>query len=236
MAGGRGTRLESRVEKPLYEIGGVAMIDRVLTALEASAVGRITVAVSPNAPDTRDYLVELDCTRSLEVDGVVEPLEPVTPAKPVWVIESAGDGYVSDLGSILESNSIPISTPVLTAAADLPLLEGATVDGVLERYRRRVRARGRDGGTDGEAPSMTVCVPTALKRRLELSVDTTLESDRHLAPTGVNVVGTSNETMIARSYDHRLACNVNRRTDARVAKTYCSDRDRDGEEKEEAFR
>ncbi|WP_312912563.1 NTP transferase domain-containing protein [Natronosalvus caseinilyticus] len=213
MAGGRGTRLESRVEKPLYEIGGVAMIDRVLAALEASAVGRITVAVSPNAPDTHEHLAERN--------------------PPITLRETPGDGYVADLGSILESDSAPISTPVLTVAADLPLLEGATVDGVLERYRRRVRARRREAGDGGEAPapSMTVCVPTALKRRLGFSVDATLESDRHLAPTGVNVVGTSSETMITRSYDHRLACNVNRRTDARAAKTYC--RDGDGEEEEE---
>ncbi|USZ73441.1 NTP transferase domain-containing protein [Natronosalvus halobius] len=235
MAGGRGTRLESRVEKPLYEIGGVTMIDRIFAALEASVVGRITVAVSPNAPNTREHLAERDCTRSFEVDGTAEPVDLVTPVR---VLETAGDGYVADLGSILESDSIPISTPVLTAAADLPLLEGATVDGILERYRRRVRARGREGGTgkDAPAPSMTVCVPTALKRRLGLSVDSTLESDRHLAPTGVNVVGTSSETMITRSYDYRLACNVNRRTDARAAKTYCRDGNGDGEEEEEAFR
>ncbi|MFC7231344.1 NTP transferase domain-containing protein [Saliphagus sp. GCM10025308] len=231
MAGGQGTRLESRTEKPLYEIGVVAMIDRVLAALEASAVDRITVAVSPNAPDTRDHLAERDCTCSLEADGVGKSVDPTTPATPERIIETAGDGYVADLGSILESDSIPISTPVLTVAADLPLLEEATVDGVLERYRRRVRARRREAGDGGEtpAPSMTVCVPTALKRRLGFSVDATLESDRHLAPTGVNVVGTSNETMIARSYDHRLACNVNRRTDVRAAKTYCCDGDGDGE-------
>ncbi|MFC7213234.1 NTP transferase domain-containing protein [Saliphagus sp. GCM10025334] len=235
MAGGQGTRLESQVEKPLYEIGGVAMIDRVLAALEASAVDRITVAVSPNAPDTHEHLAERDCSRSREIDGGVETTTPATPER---VIETAGDGYVTDLGSILESDSSPISTPVLTVAADLPLLEVATVDDVLERYRRRVRARRQEGGDGGEAPapSMTVCVPTALKRRLGFSVDATLESDRHLVPTGVNVVGTSSETMIARSYDHRLACNVNRRTDARVAKTYCRDGNGDGEEEEEAFR
>ncbi len=182
MCGGRGTRLESDREKPLYPIDGVAMVDRVLRALAESAVETTHAVVSPNAPETRDYLASDD-----------------GPA----LIDTPGEGYVSDLGVALESEAV--TPPVLTVAADLPLLEAATIDRVLERH------------DDGSA---TVCVPVALKRRLGASVDATLAP--HLAPTGVNVVGASTERQMTYvHYDPRLALNVNRLEDARLAEERC---------------
>ncbi|ADB61706.1 GTP:adenosylcobinamide-phosphateguanylyl transferase-like protein [Haloterrigena turkmenica DSM 5511] len=190
MCGGKGTRLESPREKPLHPIDGVAMVDRVLDGLEESRVDAVYAAVSPNAPETRTHLEA--------IDGVT-------------TIETAGDGYVADLMALLERSDI--EPPILTVAADVPLLAGAAVDRVLAAH---------GDATDGDgsaAPSLTVAVPVALKRRLGVSVDATLESDDHLAPTGVNVVGDSDESMSMThvSYDPRLAINVNRREDARIA-------------------
>ncbi|WP_137289484.1 NTP transferase domain-containing protein [Natronorubrum halophilum] len=186
MCGGKGTRLESPHEKPLHPIAGVAMVDRVLAGLEASAVETTYAAVSPNAPETRTHLA----------DGVT-------------TIETAGEGYVTDLLALLEHPAI--STPILTVAADVALLEGPVIDRVLAVHGERDASR-------------TVCVPVALKRRLGASVDATLEPDAHLAPTGVNVVGDSAaaESMIHESYDPRLAINVNRREDARTAADWLS--------------
>ncbi|APX96886.1 NTP transferase domain-containing protein [Natronorubrum daqingense] len=183
MCGGKGTRLESSHEKPLHSIDGVAMVDRVYRALERSRIETVYAAVSQNAPETRAHL-ETDAT--------------------LTTIETAGDGYVSDLVSLLERPDI--STPVLTVAADLPALEAASIDRILERHA------GRDA-------SRTVCVPVSLKRRLGVSVDSSLESREHLTPTGVNVVGdtATEQTMTDIHYDPRLAINVNRREDARVA-------------------
>ncbi|WP_226480948.1 NTP transferase domain-containing protein [Natrinema amylolyticum] len=183
MCGGKGTRLESSREKPLHPIDGTAMVDRVLAALEASRVETISAAVSPNAPATRAHLEERD--------GVA-------------TIETAGEGYVADLMAVLEPPEL--EPPVLTVAADLPLLEGSVLDRILAVH----------GDSDA---SRTVCVPAALKRRLGVSIDSRLESDDHLAPTGVNVVGTTDEstTMTDVHYDPRLAVNVNRREDARIA-------------------
>ena len=201
MCGGRGTRLESAREKPLYPIGGLAMVDRVLRALAESHLERTYAVVSPHAPETRAHL---------EAAGVA-------------LLETPGEGYVADLVSALADERV--DTPVLTVAADLPLLERAVIDRVLEVYERDC-GRG-DGGRVGEAgspregPSMTVCVPTALKRRLGVSRETTLEQERQLAPTGVNVVGNGEKSREMRhtSYDPRLAINVNRPEDARVAET-----------------
>ncbi|SEW11874.1 NTP transferase domain-containing protein [Natrinema salifodinae] len=190
MCGGKGTRLESPHEKPLHPIDGDPMVDRVLGALRESRIEAIHAAVSPNAPETRSHLES--------VDGVA-------------TIETPGDGYVADLLAVLDRSEI--EPPVLTVAADLPLLEAAVVDRVLA-------ARG-DGGA-----SRTVCVPAALKRRLGVSIDARLEPEDHLAPTGVNVVGDPDDTttMTDVYYDSRLAVNVNRLEDARLATELLRDR------------
>ncbi|SDD34447.1 adenosylcobinamide-phosphate guanylyltransferase [Natrinema hispanicum] len=183
MCGGKGTRLESAHEKPLHPIAGTPMVDRVLSGLAASRLETIYAAVSPNAPETRAHL---------------EAVGSVT------TVETAGEGYVADLMSLLERPAL--SPPLLTVAADLPLLEAPVIDRVLAAH----------GDSDA---SRTVCVPVALKRRLGVSIDTRLESADHLAPTGVNVVGTASDStsMIDVHYDARLAMNVNRLEDARLA-------------------
>lgn len=195
MCGGKGSRLESSHEKPLYPIAGTAMVDRVLAALRESAIETSHAAVSPNAPETRAHLEAID---------------------NVTTIETAGEGYVTDLMSVLDDSRI--SPPVLTVAADLPLLEAPVVDRILAAHG------------DGSA-SRTVCVPVALKQRLGVSIDTRLEAAAHLAPTGVNVVGTTDDptTMTDVYYDSRLATNVNRLEDARLATGLLRDRDGDGE-------
>lgn len=107
MCGGRGTRLSLADEKPLVEIGGRAMVDRVLEALAGSGIERAYAVVSPNAPETRAHL-----------EGRVP------------TIETPGSGYVEDLDRALER----VDRPALTVTADLPLLGADAVDRVLDRY------------------------------------------------------------------------------------------------------
>ena len=107
MCGGQGTRLAADVEKPLYEISGEPMIDRVLDALADSRIDRITCAVSPHTPATRQLL----------------------SARSVDVLDTPGDGYVEDLMVALDT----LDRPVLTATSDLPLLSGEVIDDVLDR-------------------------------------------------------------------------------------------------------
>ncbi|WP_232703580.1 NTP transferase domain-containing protein [Halobacterium wangiae] len=169
MCGGRGTRLDAGVEKPLFDVGGRPMVDRVRDALDASRVDTTYAVVSPHAPATRDHV-----------------------AADLPVVETPGEGYVADLSSALER----VETPVLTVAADLPLLEGDVVDAVLDHA---------DGST-------SVRVPRALKEALGASCN----GDAAWVPTGLNVVG-DDEDSVYRSYDARLAVNVNRRADAELA-------------------
>ncbi|WP_336337376.1 NTP transferase domain-containing protein [Haloarcula brevis] len=178
MCGGRGTRLATDAEKPLFRVGGVPMVDRVVGALRDSAVDRIVAATSPNAPATRAHL-DVPC------------------------VETPGEGYVADLDRALADDRL--SRPVLTVAADLPLLDGETVDRVLDAH--------------GEG-SLTVLVPASLKRGLGVSDDTTFEDGgREVAPTGVNVVGEGpDDAWLTR--DRRVAVNVNTLADARVAEQW----------------
>ena len=175
MCGGRGTRLDAAVEKPLFEVGGVPMVDRVLGALDESDIGRVYAATSPAATETRAHL-DVPC------------------------IGTPGEGYVADLDAALADERV--DTPVLTVAADLPLLDGEILDRVLAAH---------------EAGSLSVLVPAERKRELGVSDDTTFQREaREVAPTGVNVVGDGGEDAWLTD-DHRVAVNVNTLADARVA-------------------
>jgi len=182
MCGGRGTRLDAPVEKPLFAVRDRPMVDAVCDALADSRVERVAAAVSPHTPHTRAHLRErADCT----------------------VVETPGEGYVADLDVALDAAGL--ARPVLTCAADLPLLTADAVDAVLAAH------------ADSEATSLTVAVPAALKREVGASCDTTFErGGRELAPTGLNVLGDDEGDVLVRD-DDRLAVNVNRRADAAVA-------------------
>jgi adenosylcobinamide-phosphate guanylyltransferase len=175
MCGGRGTRLDADVEKPLFEVRDEPMVDRVRRALAASRVETTYAVVSPHTPATHAHLAD------------------VLPC-----IETPGDGYVADLGVALDH----VYQPVLTVVADLPLLAGESVDHVLE-------------ATDGPC---SVVVPRALKEALGVAVD----YDRDWVPSGVNVVAPGDDELV-RSWDARLAVNVNRNPDAAVAERLCQD-------------
>jgi adenosylcobinamide-phosphate guanylyltransferase len=170
MCGGRGTRLGAAVEKPRYRIAGTPMVERVLGALASSRVDRTFAVTSPATPETA---AAVDCPR----------------------IETPGEGYVADLDRALSDGRV--SEPVLTVAADLPALDGAAVDTVL----------------DAAAGALTVAVPVGRKRALGVSVDTAFRHEgRRLTPAGINVVGDGTDVLVTR--DVRFAVNVNRPADA----------------------
>jgi len=184
MCGGRGRRLNASTEKPLYRIAGRPIIEYVCDALVESRIETAYAAPSPHTPDTRAYLSD----------------------RSITCVETPGNGYVADLDAALEE----VRQPVLTVAADLPLLSPAVINRVTLRH---------DGG------SLTVAVPVALKDALGVSHD---QSRRHrgqtLVPAGINVVSEGREETIHVSYDARVAVNVNRPGDAAVAERFLDDR------------
>jgi adenosylcobinamide-phosphate guanylyltransferase len=221
MCGGRGTRLREGVggdrsgegdsdgegghpidvEKPLVEVAGQSMLSRVVQALRGSRIGEsgtVHAVVSPQAPQTAERARDLSLS----------------------IVETPGDGYVSDLGTALDA----VGHPALTVPADLPLLAPEHVDDAIARAHVGTDpAKGPLPTEFGNADptSLTVCVPAALKRRLGVSVDTAFEHDgRDVAPTGLNVVVGDDDT-VALTYDARLAVNVNRPADRALAEALC---------------
>lgn len=200
MCGGRGTRLDSATEKPLHEIRGVSLVDRVIAAVRESRVNDVYAVTSPQTPGTRRHLEHLGTTAG--------------------VIDAPGEGYVVDLQYALdqvpgesgddgdaEGRAAGDSEPVLTVAADLPLLVGDAIDRVLDVY---------------DAGSLTVCSPAVLPQTLGVTTDATFELDgRVIVPTGVNVVGGDpDESWV--TWDARFAVNVNYPEDAAVAERLLS--------------
>ncbi len=112
-AGGKGTRMDATLEKPLMEVGGRPMVDRVLNALNACGmIDEVVASVSDNAPNTRTYL---------EGSGI-------------RLVETEGDGYVPDLRTALRALR---SERVLVVPADLPLLSGPDLEWFLNGYMRK---------------------------------------------------------------------------------------------------
>lgn len=98
-------------EKPLVEVKGKPMVDRVLEAVSPVAE-TVHAAPSPQTPETRAHL-----------EGRVA------------VLETPGEGYVADLSRALDS----LDLPVLTVTADLPCLTPADVRAALDGYERGSR-------------------------------------------------------------------------------------------------
>ncbi len=112
MAGGKGARMALSEEKPLLQVGGKPVIERVLAALEnAKKVNSIVVAVSDYTPKTAKLMLKF----------------------PVLVIKTPGKEYVSDMQYAVKSLNL---RAVLAIGADLPLITAEVVDDIVERYER----------------------------------------------------------------------------------------------------
>ena len=94
MCGGRGSRLSCRGEKPLVDVGGRPMLDRVVRALDTEGIDQVHAATSRHTPATRAWV------RDHQIDEIDTP----------------GAGYVEDLGSVMRE----LDPPFLTVTADIP--------------------------------------------------------------------------------------------------------------------
>ena len=109
MCGGRASRMQQQggIEKPLLKVNGVAMVERVISALASSdRFDRIVAAVSPNTPKTNEFL----------------------KSKGIEIIETAGDGYSKDLSYLLSKLK---PQKVMTVPGDIPLLKSQIVNEIL---------------------------------------------------------------------------------------------------------
>ncbi len=113
MAGGKGTRLDADVEKPLLELGGRFLIDYVLEAVSGCEyVDRFWSVTSPHTKRTEEYLQD----------------------RPVQVVQAPGKGYVEDLVFAVRKRGLE---KTLVISADLPLLTSGDLNRVIEEYLRQ---------------------------------------------------------------------------------------------------
>jgi adenosylcobinamide-phosphate guanylyltransferase len=112
MAGGKGTRMQIREEKPLINVCGKPVIEYVIAALRnAKKIDGIIVATSACTPKTAKYMSGF----------------------PVKVVETPGKDYVSDMGYASQNLRLGV---FLAIAADLPLVTAEVLDSIVERYER----------------------------------------------------------------------------------------------------
>jgi adenosylcobinamide-phosphate guanylyltransferase len=95
------------IEKPLLKVDGIAMVERVISALAGSyRFDRIVAAVSPKTHKTNEFL----------------------KSKGIETIETAGEGYSQDLSRLL-SKLRP--QKVVAVPGDIPLLNSQIVNEIL---------------------------------------------------------------------------------------------------------
>jgi adenosylcobinamide-phosphate guanylyltransferase len=111
MAGGRATRMNSTIEKPLLDVGGKPMMLRVIDALKKSeCVDRIIVAVTSKTPQTNRMV------KDLKLDLVLTP----------------GKGYEEDMKYAIKACKLK---DTLIISADLPFITTEILHRAVESYR-----------------------------------------------------------------------------------------------------
>jgi adenosylcobinamide-phosphate guanylyltransferase len=112
MAGGKGTRLKTKGEKPLIKVCGKPMIQHVLEALKGTAkVEDIIVAVSRHTPKTAAFVRK----------------------QALKVLQTPGRGFCLDAKYAIKK--LKLGT-VLTICADLPLITSEFIDKVITFYEQ----------------------------------------------------------------------------------------------------
>ena len=114
MAGGRGTRLKTPVEKPLFKLQDKPLIKYVLDNLNSSKlVEKIIIATSPNTPETVEYIKNFNHE----------------------ILDTPGVDYIHDLSFILDYFEVKSSNDILLFInADLPFIKGNCIDYILNSY------------------------------------------------------------------------------------------------------
>jgi adenosylcobinamide-phosphate guanylyltransferase len=101
----------ARVEKPLLQVAGKSMLERVVGVLKlCGSIDRIVVASSHNTPDTT---IEAE---KLGVESIVTP----------------GDGFEQDMRFAIRKLSLG---QVLIISSDLPFINPQTIEQAVETFR-----------------------------------------------------------------------------------------------------
>lgn len=108
MAGGKGTRMNSKDEKLLLKNIHPTILHVVFALQKSQCFSKIIAATSSNSPKTKEMLENAQ----------------------IETIETSGSGYVEDLNQILNS----LNDDVLVVSGDLPLLDDEMVTKIVNLH------------------------------------------------------------------------------------------------------
>ena len=111
MAGGKGTRMNSKQEKLLLEYKKPVIMHVVDALKNSNCFSRIIAATSSNSPET----------------------EKILRQSGVEIISTSGKDFVSDLNFVLKQ----LDDPVFITSGDLPLLDDKIIKQIVENYNSK---------------------------------------------------------------------------------------------------
>ena len=193
MAGGKGTRFGGDTEKPMAIFNGKPLITRVIEAAkESKKITEIYVAVTSYSPKTAQEAKKTS----------------------VKVIETQGKGYHADVQQAVQDAKI--NCPVMVVSADLPLLNGAFLDEIIEEYE------------ESGKPALTVMIPEEALIEFGLSAVSPFEHEGKMyAVSGINIIDgrgilDEQEQEVLASRRPEAVFTVNSVKDLEAAKNYLS--------------
>lgn len=119
LAAGKGTRMKSKIPKVLHPVAGTPMLSFTIDLLERLGAATVIVVVGHGRGEVKKYFSAKNLT-------FVEQKEQLGTGHAVLVASRALKGFKGD---------------VLILSADVPLLKGATIKGLLKLHRARGRKR-----------------------------------------------------------------------------------------------
>ena len=197
MAGGKGTRLKSKSEKPLYKFNNKFLIDYVLDNMyQSKLIAKVLVIVSPHTQNTKDYLIESDF---IELRDSFDTYDK-------YFLDSPGKDYLSDLSYVLNIlQEISKDNTLLMLNSDLPFVSSDVIDDVLKIYLNQDKS------------ALSVLIPTEVYDKYNVSYEYEFNG---LVPSGLNILKSNNsildETNIVME-NIELAFNLNSIDDISIA-------------------
>ena len=118
LAAGRGTRMKSDLPKVVNEMGGRPLIQYVLDATFAAGVGKVIVVYGYRREHVSTAVINY-------------------PVHLAWQAEQKGTGHAVTVAAPLLTGH---EGPVIVLAGDIPLIQSATLRGMVDHHRRAAAA------------------------------------------------------------------------------------------------
>jgi adenosylcobinamide-phosphate guanylyltransferase len=229
MAGGKGTRLNSDIEKPLIPLNKKPLICHVISNLFSSKhIDEIIVATSDNTLETLKFLNEKygisDYSKNKDLNlhtsndnGLINiNLNDSTNStntkinnKNIYYLHTLGEDFLKDISFILNYfENISSKDVLLFINADLPLISTKIINEVIEEYFK------------SNLMALSTYLPLSIFNKLNITPSFVFNG---LVPIGLNILLSKNiiqdEHILILEKDE-LAININHIEDLKVAESY----------------